>query len=1205
MKSARSSIERRFVLSILWVSVIPMTLALLIGYFAAREAQHFTVLHNLRTTVRKTAGSIQLVIHEREQVAVRVAQSPVIVDYLRDLHAGKSPEPAALERFFAYESASSPSQASEFFLYDKDCEPLIYPPGTEPRDIKDATANRATGFIDLNYVVEESRYFAYLLTPIYDAKHDEVLGYLHEKQSVDDLLDLILDEPNRPKEEQHNRYEVIFYSSYMQFTVFLSERTDNILPPPTTIPLCPDLAEKMARNEDTAAGSFFLWRYPSQGKNVPVLLAYHRLDARFPVYVAVHQPTQGVFATINIAAVLTLLVSALVIAFFCLIAYRIVNNSIIRPVSLLNEGAQIIRQGNFDLKVRTDAGGEIDELATSFNQMASALRTNVRQLKESEEKYRNLVLSMRDARFQTDAKDKITFINPAGAFILGYESFDDLLGKKLVDFFLDKEEHTNLTKSLVVSPYVENIRIWLKRADDQSACVEFSGTPIFDTHNSFAGIDGSFRDVTHSVILEKEVQERAERITFINQIANLVNSSVEAGLVYESLNREIRHLVAYDYAAISLKLSDGTFETRQLYPEPKEGPALFPRMDDDNSTAGWVAQEGRYLLVEDLENASLPIRYQFPGSVKSILCVPLHALDGIAGALTFGSDLVGGFTRNHAEILEQIAPHLTSAIRNAQLLENLKESLTNVNQAKEKLHAANIELKSLDEMKVHLLSNVSHELRTPLVAVMGYTDMILNSKAGPITDQQEEYLNIVMRNVEKLVVLIENLLDFSRVHRGSEEMLFTHFDVVNCILSSMQSVRPTADARSIPLHLEVHDSEGNSVTPPLLVDGDKGKLGQVFNNLISNAVKFNSDGGSVTIDLEVRKKDIRFSVIDTGIGIPKEAQDKIFNRFYQYDSSSTRKYGGTGIGLAIAQDFVGLHGGRITVSSEEGKGTTFRFTLPRYEKSDLSEETQWHMVMPTETHLLFELVSQDRALSSQIRQILTSEGMDIIHAVYPAAATTLVNKYNPDCIIVDTESGPTGRLLLEELLSDPSIAAMPMMILTDNDRLYESFKNRIDSRIKRSFRKSTLLSGIHYALGQKPLTAPKLGANILYVDNDEQTCLFVKRCLKEEGYKVDYCHTGAEALKQVNAEHYWLVMLELALTDADGWDICRQIKNDPALEGIKVFIVTSKTVEHHSMKMQESGADSFLMKPFKADEIASAVETYDPEHFQGDADTII
>ena len=82
-------------------------------------------------------------------------------------------------------------------------------------------------------------------------------------------------------------------------------------------------------------------------------------------------------------------------------------------------------------------------------------------------------------------------------------------------------------------------------------------------------------------------------------------------------------------------------------------------------------------------------------------------------------------------------------------------------------------------------------------------------------------------------------------------------------------------------------------------------------------------------------------------------------------------------------------------------------------------------------------------------------------------------------------------------------------------------------------------------------------------------------------------------------------MLELALTDADGWDICRQIKNDPALEGIKVFIVTSKTVEHHSMKMQESGADSFLMKPFKADEIASAVETYDPEHFQGDADTII
>lgn len=1200
MKSGRSSIERRFILSILWVGVIPMTLALLIGYFAAREGQQITVMRNLLTTARKTAGGMRLVVQERERIAVRISQAPVILHYLRDYNAGKNPDRTEVDRYFSYEAEASQSLASDFYLYDNKCQPLIFPPDAVPPELPGAPRPTRTGFVDLNYVLGQGRYAAQILTPVLDPVDNAILGYLYENQSVHDLLELILDEQNRPEDEQRNRYEVVFFSSSLQFTVFLGEGTGGILPPPTVVEVHPKLAERLMRDMEKSEDAFLLWSYSSRGQTLPVLMAYHRLSERFPVYVVVHQPTPGVFATINIAAAATLLVSALVIGFFCMVAYRIVNNSIIRPVSLLNEGAQIIRQGNFELKLRIETGDEIEELATSFNQMASALRTNMRHLMESEEKYRSLVTSMRDGRFQTDAKDRITFINPSGAAILGYDNYEHILGKKLGDFFVDRAEYDRIAQALTGSPYVENARVWLKRPDGEMACVEFSGTRIFDEQNEFAGTDGSFRDVTRNVRLEGEVQERAERIAAINQIANVVNSSVEAGLVYENLTREVRHLAEFDYAAVSLKLSDGTFETRQLWPEPTEGPAMFPRMDDDNSCAGWVAQECRYLLVKDLAASSLPIRYQFPPSVRSILCVPLHAANGIAGALSFGSDRAGGFTERHAEIFEQMAPHLAAAIRNAQLLENLKQSLQEVNQAREKLHAANVELKSLDEMKTHLLSNVSHELRTPLVAVMGYTDMIMNNKAGPITDLQREYLGITMRNVEKLVTLIENLLDFARLHRGSEEMLFTPFDVVDCILASMQTVRPVADGRSIRLHLNVHDPSDAPVAPPILIEGDKGKLGQVFNNLLSNAVKFNSNGGSVTIDVEVRKKDVHFSVIDTGIGIPKEAQDKVFNRFYQYDSSSTRKYGGTGIGLSIAQDFVRLHGGRITVSSEEGKGTTFRFTLPRYEKAETFEEAQRQMALPTETHLLVELVSQDRALSAQVRQALLSEGMDIIHAAYPAAAATLAHKYNPDCVIVDTESGPTGTMLLDEIFSEPLSASVPIVILTDNDRLYEVFRNRVAARVKRSFRKSTLLSGIHYALGQKTFEEHTLGSRILYVDDDEETCLFIKRCLKEEGYQVDYCLTGEDALKLAEEGRHWLVMLELALPDTDGWELCRKIRSNNRLAGIKVYIVTAKAVEQHSAEMRTSGADGFLIKPFKAEDILAVMDTFDPGHFQSD-----
>ena len=442
------------------------------------------------------------------------------------------------------------------------------------------------------------------------------------------------------------------------------------------------------------------------------------------------------------------------------------------------------------------------------------------------------------------------------------------------------------------------------------------------------------------------------------------------------------------------------------------------------------------------------------------------------------------------------------------------------------------------------------------------------------------------------MTLIENLLDFAKLYRGAEEMLFTQFDVIDCILSSMQTVRPVADGRSIRLHLKIHDALDSPVSPPITVEGDKSRLGQVFNNLLANAVKFNTNGGTVTVDVEVRKEDVRFSVIDTGIGIPKEAQDKVFNRFYQYDSSSTRKYGGTGIGLSIAQDIVRLHGGRITVSSEEGKGTTFRFTLALYKQPQSSEDTG-RTPLPIETHQLVQLVSQDRALCVQVRQALLSEGMDIIHAAYPAAAASLAQKYNPDCLIVDTESGPVGTMLLEELFREAFSLNLPVVILTDDERLFQAFRDRVATRVKRNFRKSTLLSGIHYALSQKNEKPAVLGGKILYVDDDEETCLFLKRCLDGDGYLMEYCHSGEEALKLVNEGQYWMVLLEIALPGADGWEICRKIKSNARLTGIKVYIVTAKANEQQSAEIHDSGSDGLLLKPFKAEEILTVVRAFD------------
>ncbi|NLN93050.1 MAG: response regulator [Candidatus Hydrogenedens sp.] len=1190
--TVRLSIERRFILSILWVGVIPMVMALLIGYFAAREGQQISVMQNLSTAARKTVSGVRLVIQERERNTKRIAQSPEVIAWLRLAYRNQTTDDDSVRALFRKETAENPALNSSFYLYSPEGRALLSSDESEAPPLPGLEKITETRFIHLDYLSARGLYTALLVTPVVDPDTDISLGYMVEDQSVHELLELILDDSLVVDGGRRDRYEIVYFSETTQFAVLLDEEA-GISPPPPRISLVhPRLAERL-ESSDKDQDAFLLWDYISRGVRVPVLMAYQRLGSHHPLYVVVHQPTPAVFRMINLAAGITLAVSFVIIAIFCAIAYRIVNNKIIRPLSLLNEGAQIIRQGDLDLKLRIETGDEIEELAASFNQMSSALRSNMRRLSASQDKYRHLITSMRDCLFQTNQKRQIIFINPAGVAILGYSRIDEVLGRPFKEFFVSEDDYEAVIHKLEEAPYVDSVRVWLNRFSDEPVCVEISGYRTFNENGQAQGIEGSFRDVTRSLHLEREVAERAERMITVNQIANVVNTSVEAGLVYENLLAELHKLVDFDYAGVSIMLDSNAHETRQIWPEPQEGPERFPRLDDDHSCAGWVAKSGRPLRIEDLQKENEIMACQFPPEVRSVLCVPLRAEQGVLGSLLLGSNSPGVFSDYEVHLFKSIAPHLAGAIRNARLLENLKSTLEQANSAKEKLDSANKELKSLDEMKTHLLSNVSHELRTPLVAVMGYADMMLNEKAGEINETQKEYLEIILRNVEKLVTLIENLLDFAKIHRSTEGLVFTSFDLIDCIRASMQVVKPVSAHRGIELKMNIHDEQGNSLRPPIQVEGDKGHLGQVFNNLLSNAVKFNREGGTVTVEVEVRKDAALIAVSDTGIGIPADAQDKIFTRFYQYDASSTRKYGGTGIGLSIAQDIIRLHGSRITVSSKPDEGTTFKFSLPLHTPSVLDAEGAGIKPLPIETHLLVELVSQDRSLCAQIRQQLISEGMDVIHAPYPAAAVSLAQKHNPDCIIIDSETGPLGSVLLEEFFLEGRELKIPLLLITDNDSLYSDYRDSFQARLRRQFRKSTLLSGIHKALSPPVLSKTPLGNKILCVDADMETATFMQRCLSDEGYEIEVAMTGEDALSILQTGDYWLLLLDIALPDQDGWDLCRHIKNHENLSGMKIQIVTARNISQSMPQMRECGADGYLLKPFKAEDILSLVKTFE------------
>jgi signal transduction histidine kinase len=315
------------------------------------------------------------------------------------------------------------------------------------------------------------------------------------------------------------------------------------------------------------------------------------------------------------------------------------------------------------------------------------------------------------------------------------------------------------------------------------------------------------------------------------------------------------------------------------------------------------------VMVQDVLDDSYHSRARealIKSGVRALLVVPLLREDVLLGALVMSRKSPGPFAREVIELLKTFATQSAVAIQNARLFRELAEKSR--------------ELEEASRHKSHFLASMSHELRTPLNAILGFNEMILGQIYGEVPPDMKEPLEDIQKSGKHLLRLINNVLDLAKIEAGKMELALADYSVHDTVESVRSTLRPLAEAKGLELVVRVPED-----IP--LAYGDGGRLTQCLMNLAGNSLKFTKEG-RVEIAVEAENGHLRYRVSDTGIGIPPDKIPALFSEFKQTDATIASEYGGTGLGLSITKKFVEMHGGRIWVESEQGKGSVFTLEVP-------------------------------------------------------------------------------------------------------------------------------------------------------------------------------------------------------------------------------------------------------------------------------------